>query len=312
MAARIELFDVERRDRPAGPEPQVIDRGAAIARDQLVETHGPDVLRLDPAVARAALRILRADAAAAETHDVPRVVARDFPGAALAHPGARDLALPAVLVDDLREDAVVVADAVADRRKLQRREGIEKARGQATQAAVAESGIDLFLRDAIEVVAQFGQRFARFLHEVAVEARKRIDQRAAEQVFDGQVTDALHASLRHAALRGEPARGEVFAHRERQRVVDVALRGGIGILAEGTGQAVEQDGTQRAGLQRDSTEQGCASHVSDSVPSREIVRVLLFDLRLVRSWRPRRVRASSASARPRCASPARPSRASVP
>ncbi len=218
VPARIEHLDVERRDRAACPEPQVVDGRAAVAGDQLVEADGPDIVRLDPAVARAALRILRADAAAAEADDVTRVVARDFPRAALAHPGARDLALPAVLVDDLREDAVVVADAIADGRILQRRERIEKAGREAAKAAVAESRIVFFLRDALEVVAELGQRFARFLHQVAVEAGEPVDQRAAEQVFDRQVTDALDACLRDAALGGRAsARQALRAPRARAR-----------------------------------------------------------------------------------------------
>jgi hypothetical protein len=176
VPARIELLDVERRDRPAGPQPQVVDRGAAVARDQLVETHGPDVLRLDPAVARAARGVLGADAPAAKAHDVPRVVARDFPRTALTHPRARDFALPAVLVDDLRENAVVVANAVADGRKLQRGKRIEETRGEAPEAAVAEAGIDFFLRDAIEVVTELGEHFTRFLHQVAFQARESIDE----------------------------------------------------------------------------------------------------------------------------------------
>ncbi len=307
VPAGIEHLDVERRDGAACPEAQVVDRRAAVARDQLVESDGPDVVRLDPAVPRAALRVLRADAAAAEGDDVTGIVARDLPRAALAHPRARDLALPSVLVDDLREDAVVVADPVADRRILQRRERIEKAGGEAAKTAVAESRIVFFLRHALEVVPELGQRFTCFLHQVAVEAGEAVDERAAEQVLDRQVTDALDARLRNAALGGQPARGKLFAHRERKRVVDVALRGGVGVLAERARQAVEQDGAQRAGLQRDSTEQGGASHVVTPYACAELTASCYWTTKA-----PQRVRASAASARPRCASPARPWRASVP
>ena len=59
VPARVEQLDVERRDRAPGPEPQVVDRRAAVARDQLVEADRPDVVRVDPAVARLALRVLR-------------------------------------------------------------------------------------------------------------------------------------------------------------------------------------------------------------------------------------------------------------
>ena len=57
--------------------------------------------------------------------------------------------------------------------------------------------------------------------------------------------------VRHAALRGKPAQGQLLAHRERQRIVDVARRGRVRILAERAGEAIQQRRVQRAGLQRD-------------------------------------------------------------
>ena len=288
----VERLDVERRDGAAGPEPQVIHGRPAVAGDQLVEADGPDVLRVHPAIARAALRVLRGDAAAAETHHVARIVARDLPRAALAQPAARDFALPAVLVDGLREDAEVVADAVAHRRVLQRRERIHEARGQPAEAAVAEARVDLFLRDPVEIEAQLLQRVAGLLHQFAVERREAVDERAAEQVLDREVADALHARLGHAALRRKPARGEFLADRERQRVVHVALRGGVRVLAERAGQTVEQYRAKRAGSEADAAQERCVSHGRNSA-----VRETGLAARSGRSGRWRRLRRRRAGRR---------------
>ena len=101
---------------------------------------------------------------------------------------------------------------------------------------------------------------ARLLHQRAVERRQSVDQRAPEQELDRQVADPLHARLRDSLLRGQPARGEFLADRERQRVVDVALRGGVRVLAERTGQPVEQHDAQRAGREAGAVHERCVEH----------------------------------------------------
>ena len=72
-----------------------------------------------PAHTRATLVVVEALDAAAELHQVA-VLPGQFPGVAIAQPGVGDLHLPAVL-DALVEDAVLVAEPVADGRDLQRR-----------------------------------------------------------------------------------------------------------------------------------------------------------------------------------------------
>jgi hypothetical protein len=83
VPAGVEGFDVERRDRAPGPQAQVVDGRAAVAGNQLVEAHRPDVVRVHPAVAGLAMRILRSDAAAAEADQVAGVAALDLPRVAL-------------------------------------------------------------------------------------------------------------------------------------------------------------------------------------------------------------------------------------
>ena len=63
---------------------------------------------------------------------------RDLPRVAVAQPLVGHLDLPAV-ADLLVEDAELVADAVADRRDLERRERVHVAGGEPAEAAVAEA-----------------------------------------------------------------------------------------------------------------------------------------------------------------------------
>ena len=60
----------------------------------------------------------------------------DLPGIAEAQPLVRDLDLPAV-TNRLIEDPELVADAVADRRNIERRQRVHVTRGQPAQAAIA-------------------------------------------------------------------------------------------------------------------------------------------------------------------------------
>ncbi len=140
--------------RATRPQPQMIHGRAAIAGDQQVVADGPDILRVDPLVTHAALLVARGVAVAAEAHAIAHAAVAALPEVVQAEPRARDFALRAVLADDLREDAVVVTNAVAGRGIAERRERIEEARGEPTEAAVAEPGIFFLGGDAIEVVAE--------------------------------------------------------------------------------------------------------------------------------------------------------------
>src|SRR5580698_1588147 len=140
----------------------MVDGGTAIARDQLIEADGMDVLGPHPSMRIRDLGRPGGLAAAAETHDVARVAARRLPYVPELQPAARDLALRAVGPDHLGEYSVVVADPVADRRVAQRRHRIQEARGEAAQAAVAEARIGLLGLDIFEVVSHLLERRVRF------------------------------------------------------------------------------------------------------------------------------------------------------
>ena len=154
VVALVEGLDPKRRDRASRPQAQMIDGGTAIAGNHQVVADGPDVVRADPLVAHASAFIALRLAVAAEAHAMAHGAAAAFPEVVKAQPGARDFALRAVLADHLREDAVVVANAVARRGVTERRERIEKARGEAAKTAVAEPRIFFLGGDPVEIVAE--------------------------------------------------------------------------------------------------------------------------------------------------------------
>ncbi len=233
IVAGIESVDVKRGDGAAGPEPQVIDGRTAVAGNQLIETDCVDVAGIDPA-ARPGLALcgtLRLHAAAEadrETH----AAARHLPDIAQAQPAAGHLALTAVAAHDLREYSVIVANAVAHGGIVQRGQGIQVTCRQPAQAAVAQPRVDFLGSDLIQVIAHVAQRGARFLQQVAFQARQRVDQGSAGKIFDREVAHAFHVGIRHAALRGKPAQRQLLAHREGQRIVDIPGRRRVQVLAE--------------------------------------------------------------------------------
>src|SRR5882762_1968444 len=163
IVAGVESIDLKRGNGPAGPEAQMIDGGTAITRSQLVESDGVDIRRVDPAVQIAGRRVLWGLDSTAESYDEACAAAGHFPDIAQAQPAARDLALFAVGADDLRENTVVIANAVADGRVVQRGQGIEEASRQTAQAAVAEAGVDLLRGDVVEIMTHVAQSGPRFL-----------------------------------------------------------------------------------------------------------------------------------------------------
>ncbi len=234
----------------------MIDGRPAVARNQLVETNGIDVAGVDPAMRLPGCRVFGRLEPAAESNCESHVAGGSLPYVAQPQPAARDFALTAVGAYDLRENAVVVPDAVAHGRVLQRGEGIQKTCRQTSQAAVAQPRIDFLRRDVFEIVSQFPQGIARLLHQGSVQAGQGIQQGTPRKIFNRKIAHALHVGVRHPALRGQPAQGQFLAHRQRERIIDVARRRRFRILAERSGEAIEQRREHRTGLQCDASAAG--------------------------------------------------------
>src|SRR5204863_2543579 len=95
-------------------------------------------VRWNPADAKAALLISVSLGVPAEFHFISSLRPRDFPWIAGAEPFISNFLLPAV-PNDLIKNAELVANAVADGRHLDRREGIHVTRGQPAKAAISQS-----------------------------------------------------------------------------------------------------------------------------------------------------------------------------
>ncbi|OPZ04772.1 MAG: hypothetical protein BWZ09_01577 [Alphaproteobacteria bacterium ADurb.BinA305] len=134
-------------------------------------------------------------------------------------------------VDDLlAEHAVVVADAVAEAGHAERGHGVEKAGGEATEAAVAERGVGLELGQAVGVDVEQAQRLAHRAGEF--EGEHGVAQAAADEELHRQVIDALDV-LRVARPCGlHPALDQVVAHGVGDCVQPVFRQRRLGVLAD--------------------------------------------------------------------------------
>ena len=151
---------------------------------------------------------------AAERHRISNLAALEFPWVARGQPVVRQFLLHAV-GDPLPEQAIAIADAVADRRNAQRRHAVHETSREPPQPAIAEPGVGFGLAHLLEIDAQVPQRLLHRLDHG--EVAERVEQQAADQVLDRKVIDALAA--RRGLLRGgeNPAVDDAIAYGERRR-----------------------------------------------------------------------------------------------
>ena len=150
---------------------------------------------------------------AVEPDAEPGAGPRDLPRVAVPEPAVGHLDLGAVH-DPLVEDPVVVAQAVAVRGVAERGERVEEARGEPPQAAVAEAGVPLRLAQVLERVAELLERLLALGGEVEVD--QAVAERAADQVLEREVVDALGVLLVVPVLRADPALDHPVADRVGQ------------------------------------------------------------------------------------------------
>ena len=148
VVADVEGGEVERLGRLGLPQPQHVDGGHAIADDGRVERNPANDARRDPADPVAAGLVAPDLGAAAESDGVRRARTARSPRDCPAPATCRCTSTCQPSTNLLIEDAELVADAVADRRNLERRQRVEEAGGQPAEAAVAEARL-LLLRDQL-------------------------------------------------------------------------------------------------------------------------------------------------------------------
>ena len=107
---------------------------------------------------------------------------------------------------------IVEAHAIAG--QAQRGDGIQEARGQAAQAAVAERRLDLELLDLVEVVACGGELVLNLVVDAKVD--HIVDEQLADQKFGGNVIELFLAVV-------ERAGGGALLHEFDQQLVNATV-----------------------------------------------------------------------------------------
>jgi hypothetical protein len=115
------------------------------------------------------------------------------------------------------ENAVLVTQAIADRRQLHRRHRIQEAGGQAPQPAIAESRVGLLMEDLPPLAAVFAETpldlgVEHEIHDVVAE-------RAPNKELDRKIVDPLRVLARVSVIRLQPAAGKNVSHRAGRGLV---------------------------------------------------------------------------------------------
>src|SRR5580700_9245934 len=132
MIAAVEHVEAQRIDRPGRPQPQRVDMRAAPADDRRIVGDGLDRLFGVPDKSRVtAAPGYRLDPSAV-IDIVGDLRPLELPGVGEGQPFLRKFLLPAI-VDDLAEEAVVVADAIAAGRDAEARHAFEEARRETAE-----------------------------------------------------------------------------------------------------------------------------------------------------------------------------------
>ena len=185
----------------SAPQAQRVDRVVVIADDGHIIRDGADRRILFVDTFQAAV-FVRAHVGIAAEADIDSLVDfLDFPGIAVDQPVVRQFYL--LVVDDaLVEQAVLIADAVAMARQLQRRQGVDEAGSQPPQSPIPQARIAFGRDDLIQVPAQIFQALATDV--VHVDAQEIRFQKAADEEFDGEIIDLFNLLFGIDFIRADP------------------------------------------------------------------------------------------------------------
>ena len=221
VLAAVEGGHVDALGRACGPDAQHVDHAGIVAHGGDVVGNGLHDHGIHRAEAQATVLLILLHAAA-EVHLDHLCGARNLPDVAAVQPVVRHLDLIAVH-QLLAEQAVLVADGAAHGRQLQGGQRVQEAGRQAAQTAVAQARLRLALGDHGSVDDQLFKRLGVVLlvHQIDHVGK----QRTSHQELRAEIVDLLCAgALAHAAGFGS-ALHDLVAHRQRNRLVQLLLRG---------------------------------------------------------------------------------------
>ena len=198
VVARVEGGEVELLGRHLGV-PQAEGDGVLglVAGDGGVVSDGADVRTRDPLPVHDFS--VEADGVLRLPLHLPRVTDLE--------PVVGVLLLDAVL-DGLLEQAVLVAEAVAPRGEIQRGDGVEEARGEAAETAVAESHVALHARGVLERIAEGAEGVGVLAGEA--EVTHGVGQRTALEELHGDVVRLLGVLVVEVPVGGVPVLHELL------------------------------------------------------------------------------------------------------
>src|SRR5208337_2600301 len=191
----VEAFNVERLDGLCGPEAHGVRGVGAVAEDGRIVGNSTNQLFRIPADVETAISVAVPFGMAAEFDFDSVFGALQCPGIAEAEPFVSGLHVAAV-VDLLVEDAVLVADAIADGRNVECGKGIHEARGETAQAAVAKARLGFLLDERFEIEAELAHGLLGFVVDAEVDeivGKVRPGEEFSRKVADD--TDVLCAVI---------------------------------------------------------------------------------------------------------------------
>ena len=228
IVAGVEDVELQRIGRARRPQPERVDVLAAPADDRGVVGDGLHGFAGMPDSAAAALVIDMLDAAA-EMDVIDHFGPLQFPGVAEAQPFVGIFLLPA-LVDDLAEQAEIIADAIAAGGNGKGCHALHEAGGQPPEAAIAQGCVGLAFAQVGEADAEIAERGVEHLEKAHIV--QRIGEQPADQELETEIVDPLAPRIVALLFRCQPAVHDAVAQRQRGGLVPVVLGRHAGVLAD--------------------------------------------------------------------------------
>src|SRR5882672_4161422 len=153
-----------------------------------------------------------------------------FPRIAEGEPFFRIFLLPSA-ANDLAEQAMIVADAVAASRNSERRHAFHEAGGESAKTAIAQSRIRFGGSERVEIDAQIAKRRVEQLRQT--EIAKSVAEKPPNHEFQRKIIDALLALRVALALARQPAMRNAVANGKRGGNEPIAIGGHRRVFSDG-------------------------------------------------------------------------------
>ena len=191
ITAFVKGFDIQFVGRSGREQTQIVDGFSAVTDDGHVIGNADDGFGIDPSGISFSVNVF-IDDASVHGDAASAVAAFDLPRGGTVEPRIGAFFLITVF-KILFEQTELIIDAVTVSGQTERCHGIDKAGGQSSQAAVSQSGIVF----AIDDVTQGDGVIELNLIDQVMDAQivEVVDQRAPQQVFNGQVIDSFRVDF---------------------------------------------------------------------------------------------------------------------